>query len=351
MKQFFGLSQRGDLKEAVRGLGNPQLIMLFSNGKQFEAHVKELALLYPQVPSIGCIGMAYDTRIVQDGVAVLAFSDGVTAAANVLEQASVMPVKYIDRLKQDVQAVNGSRKDTVCIDFCAGNDACVLTTIYSVLRDKGISLVGGTGDAGMVSANGRIYKDAVAYALVKNNRGRVKTYKENIYRQMGEQRFIASKTDSSRYMLGALNGEPAKEVYQRMLHVTEREIPTQTFKNPFGKLNGDDICIISIKEVVGNGLACFRQVNDSDILMLLELGDYKAVVKETIEKIQADFPKLSAVFSVNCLFRYKLFCQNHYMEEYLREMNALGRHAGFVGYGEHYNNRFVNQSMTCVAFE
>ena len=162
MKQFFGLSQRGDLKEAVRGLGNPQLIMLFSNSGQFETHVKELALLYPQVPSIGCIGMAYDTRIVQDGVAVLAFSDGVTAAANVLEQASVMPVKYIDRLKQDVQAVNGSRKDTVCIDFCAGNDACVLTTIYSVLRDKGISLVGGTGDAGMVSANGRIYKDAVA---------------------------------------------------------------------------------------------------------------------------------------------------------------------------------------------
>ena len=24
---------------------------------------------------------------------------------------------------------------------------------------------------------------------------------------------------------------------------------------------------------------------------------------------------------------------------------------GLVGYGEHYNNRFVNQSMTCVVFE
>ena len=39
------------------------------------------------------------------------------------------------------------------------------------------------------------------------------------------------------------------------------------------------------------------------------------------------------------------------MQEYLREMAALGSHAGFVGYGEHYNNRFVNQSMTCVVFE
>lgn len=81
-----------------------------------------------------------------------------------------------------------------------------------------------------------------------------------------------------------------------MLHVTEDQIPTQTFKNPFGKINGDDICIISIKEVQGNALACFRQVNDSDILIMLELADYKAVVKDTIEKIRADLPKLSGCF-------------------------------------------------------
>lgn len=49
--------------------------------------------------------------------------------------------------------------------------------------------------------------------------------------------------------------------------------------------------------------------------------------------------------------RYLLFTENHYMQEYLDEMGKLGRHAGFVGYGEHYNNRFVNQSMTCVVFE
>ena len=137
----------------------------------------------------------------------------------------------------------------------------------------------------------------------------------------------------------------------RSLHVTEKEILTQTFKNPFGKINGDDTCIISIKEVNGDALTCFRQVNDSDVLILLELGDYKEIVKNTIRQIRQDFPKISAVFSVNCLFRYLLFTENHYMKEYLNEMAALGNHAGLVGYGEHYNNRFVNQSMTCVVFE
>ena len=351
MKQFFGMSQRGDLAEAVRELSRPQFIMLLSNSEQFEAHVRELERLYPGIPSIGCIGMSYDTKIVQKGVVVIAFTERVTAAANVLESVSVMPVKYINRLEEDVKKVNASQKDTVCIDFCSGNDACVLTTLYSVLRQKNISLVGGTGDAGKVSANGVVYEDAVAYAIVKNNNGRVKTYKENIYHQMGNYSFIASRTDKANYIIGELNGKPAKQVYQEILHVTEKEILTQTFKNPFGKINGDDTCIISIKEVNGNALTCFRQVNDSDVLILLELGDFKETVRNTIRTIKQDFPRPSAVFSVNCLFRYLLFTENNYMNDYLREMSALGNHAGFVGYGEHHNNQFVNQSMTCVVFE
>lgn len=351
MKQFFGMSQRGDLREAVRGLNRPQLIMLMSNSQQFESHVKELEELYPGVPSIGCIGMCYDTRIVEKGVGVIAFSNGVRAAANVLEEVTVMPVKYIERLEQDVKHVGGSQNDTICIDFCSENDACVLTTIYTVLKHKRISLVGGTGDGGKVSANGKIYQDSVAYALVRNLKGRVKTYKENIYRQMGNYRFIASNTDRANYIIGSLNGEPAKQVYKDILHVTDQGILTQTFQNPFGKINGDDTCIISIKEVQDNSLACFRQVNDSDVLILLELADYKAVVRQTIAAICRDFPKRSAVFSVNCLFRYKLFCERNYMETYLQDMSVLGSHAGLVGYGEHYNNRFVNQSMTCVVFE
>ncbi|MCI9509207.1 MAG: hypothetical protein HFF10_05590 [Angelakisella sp.] len=351
MKQFFGMSQRGNLEEALQGLRQPQFIMLLSNKGQFEDHVAALEKRFPGIPSIGCIGMSYQNSVVENGVGIIAFTEGVTATANVLEQASSMPVKYIQRLEQDMQAVGGSSRDTVCIDFCSGNDACVLTTIYTALSKRGISLVGGTGDQGMVSANGRVYRDAVAYALVRNQNGRVKTYKENIYHQLGNYRFVASDTDRANYVLGALNGKSAKQVYKDILHVTDEEILTRTFQNPFGKINGDDTCIISIKEVRGNALACFRQVNDSDVLILLELGDYRAIVQNTIRQICQDFPRRSAIFSVNCLFRYKLFSEQGYMQNYLHDMSALGNHVGFVGYGEHYNNRFVNQSMTCVVFE
>ena len=248
MKQFFGMNQRGDLAAAVQGLHRPEFIMLLSNDAQFEAHVKELEKRFPGVPSIGCIGMSYQTGIVENGVGVIAFTDGVSAAANVLEQVSTMPVKFIRRLEKDIQQVGGGSRNTVCIDFCTGNDACVLTTMYTVLQQRGISLVGGTGGEGRVSANGRVYQDAVVYGVVRNLNGRVKTYKENIYHQLGDYRFIASNTDRANYILGALNGKPAKQVYKSILHVTDEEILTRTFQNPFGKVNGDDTCIISIKE-------------------------------------------------------------------------------------------------------
>lgn len=65
MRQFFGMSPSGNLEEAVRGLKDPQLIMLLSNNEQFETHVKKLESLFPNVPSIGCIGMSYDVRVVE----------------------------------------------------------------------------------------------------------------------------------------------------------------------------------------------------------------------------------------------------------------------------------------------
>ena len=150
MRQFYGMSQRGNLDEALQGLHNPQFIMLLTNADQFERHVTELERRFPGVPSIGCIGMSYQTSVAEHGVGIIAFSEGVTAAANVLEHASTMPVKYIQRLERDMQTVGGTDRDTVCIDFCSGNDACVLTTIYTALRKRGISLVGGTGDQGNV---------------------------------------------------------------------------------------------------------------------------------------------------------------------------------------------------------
>ena len=62
MQESYGTSPSGNLKEAVRGISNPAFLILMSNAEQFETHVAELEELYPGVPSIGCIGMSYQTQ-------------------------------------------------------------------------------------------------------------------------------------------------------------------------------------------------------------------------------------------------------------------------------------------------
>ena len=297
MKQIYRVDKSGNLAQAISEITAPKLLLLMSNNEQFEQHVEELERHFPGVPSIGCIGGSYggQTVVADNGVAVIAMEGNLSVVTNVLEQASTMPVKYIGRLEEDINKVAASENNTICIDFCSGNDACVLTTIYSVLGKKHISLVGGTGDGGKVSVNGKIYADADAYALIRNNDGKIKVYKENIYKQVPACRFIASKTDRSKYLIGELNGRPARKVYQDILNIGDKEMATQTFKNPLGKMNGQDICIISIKEVVGDKLECYRQVNDSDVLTLLELQDISHVVENTINQIKKDFTHISGV--------------------------------------------------------
>ncbi len=352
MKQFIGTSARGDLSEALRGLNNPSLIILMSNSAQFEEHVAQLEEAFPGIPSIGVIAMGYSKSVMENGVQVVAFSDGIKACANVLEEVSKMPVKYVKRLMTDVDSIGGTAKDTVVINLCAGNDACVLTTMYSVLGKKGISLTGGTGNDNKVSANGKIYEDASAYAVVKNSGRRVKVYKENIYKPIPGVRFIASETDREKYIVGKLDGQSSKQFYMNALKLTsDKDLAMQTLQNPFGKMQGQDICIISLKEIVGNQIMCYRQINDSDVITLLETNDYRGIVDSTINQIKSDFSQISAVFSVNCIFRYVFFSNENYMGEYLDSMQRLGSHAGLIGNGEHFNNQFINQSMSCVVFE
>ncbi len=352
MKMFNGKSQSGDLAEAVRGLSTAKLIIMTCDEKNFDKNVEALEKKYPGVPSIACVAMSYDTAISETGVMITAFTEGVTVATGVLESVSTKPARYIDRLVKDIEKVRPGKENTAIIDFCAGNDAAVLTTMSSLLDKYNLQVMGATGDAGKVAVNGKVYEDAMTYAVVKNEGGKVKTYKENIYEPKDNNQLVASKTDKAKYYLGELNGRPAKQVYMELTNTrTDEEVVNQTFQNPLGKMVGDDVFICSLKDVSGNGLILYRQINDSDILTLLELRDTMEIAQSTVNKIKADFNNISAIYSVNCIFRYLLLKERGELNTYLSKIGQLGPSCGLIGFGEHYNTKFVNQTMTCVVFE
>lgn len=353
MKQFVGISPNNQLKEAVKGLQNPKLIILcVADKEKFEAAVIELEALFPNVPSIACVAQSYGfQKVLEHGIMVTGFCGELEVRSNILTNVSTMPVKRIKELENDINSISGNGSNTVCIDFCSGNDEAVLTTISSVLSKRNIPITGGTAWEGLVACNGVVYEDACAYALVKNLTGKVKVYKENLYTPT-EKRFLVTKSIPSKYIICELDGKPAQKVYLEELGLSESAFDKRTFINPLGHCVGDEIYIVSIKESVGNQtFSCFRKVHPKTTLSILQIGDIPEIVAQTIQEIRQDFSHISGVFSINCLFRYLLFQQKGFVNTYFQDMESLGTHSGMVGLGEHYNNHHTNQTMSCVVFE
>ncbi len=357
MKFEYGSSRKGNVSEALKGIAQPSaLLFSVANEDMLERTASEIEKAFPGVPSIGGVGQAYGNKDFFDvGVTVIAMKDNIKVAADVLEEASVMPIKYIRRLEHAASAVDGERRRTACFDICsAGVDVRAVTTLSNYLGPLGYDLAGGTSNSESVACNGKVYKDACAFLMFKNLHGRIKAYKENIYihPQGDEKQFMVTEAEPKEYRIRTLENTSAEKVYTSELGISRDKITTQTFKNPFGHVCGSDTYIVSIKGVETDGsIITFRPANKMDFLTILDMGDYREVVRDTISRIKSDLGSASAVLSVNCLFRYIMFNNEHYWDSYLAEMCSSFSHAGLVGVGEHYNTQFVNQTMCCLAFE
>lgn len=353
MEQFIGVSSRCDVDEAVKGLSNPKLIIMFvSDEALFEKNVLRLKEKFPDVPSISCVGQSYaGNRAIENGLLITALCGDITVDTGVIQNVSKAPVASIRNIQNSISKVNAGKDNTVIIDLCTGNDECVLTTIQSVIAAKGIQLTGGTTWTKSVGVNGNIYEDSCAYAVVKNNKGRVKVYRENIYTPT-DKFHICTKAVPNEYKICDLDGKKAQDVYINELGIKPQDVEEQTFKNPLGRCLGDEIFIVSIKEKSNNGdLYCYRKVNPKDKLYILEAGDDKEILEDIIRNIQSDFSHISGVFSINCIFRYLYFKKLNHIDNYLNRMSSLGKHSGFIGMGEHFNGQHTNQTMSCVVFE
>ncbi len=357
MKYTFGSSKKGDVAEALNGIKEPAaLFFTVADENMLERTAMEIEKIFPGIPSVGGVGQAYiDKQFYDAGITVTAMKDNIKVVADVLEQASVMPIKYIRRLENAVKAVGGERGRTACFDICsAGADVRAVTTLSNYLCRAGYDLAGGTSNSPAIACNGKIYQDACAFFLFKNLKGKIKSYKENIYvrPQETDKQFMVTDADPKAYKICTLENISAEKVYTSELGISRDKITTQTFKNPFGHVCDGDTYIVSIKGVESDGsITTFRPANKMDFLTILSMGDYREVVQDTITRIQKDLGSVSAVLSVNCLFRYIMFNDEHYWDSYLAEMCRSFSHAGMVGVGEHYNTQFVNQTMCCLAFE
>lgn len=238
MKFAYGSSKAGNVTEALKNITAPAaLFFSVASEDMLERTAAEIEKAFPGVPSIGGVGQAYtDKQFFDTGITVTAMKEDIKVVADVLEQASVMPVKYIRRLENAVKAVGGQRGKTACFDICsAGADVRAVTTLSDYLCRAGYDLAGGTSNSSAVACNGKIYKDACAFFIFTNLKGKIKSYKENIYvhPQGNEKQFMVTEAQPKEYRIRTLENRSAEQVYTSELGISRDKITTQTdFQEP-----------------------------------------------------------------------------------------------------------------------
>lgn len=352
MRQTVKICNTADFEDSLREAADARLVILIAPAPVFEDCVQRMGTVIPEVTNIGVCGQGYaGLKDYPKDIILISYYD-CQVAADVIADVN-KPILSVQRLKEHMSAIQADARNTVCLDFAAGNDSVVVTTLNSCLSDRNISLIGGTAWDNKVSFGGRVYENACVYALIKNTNGTIRAYMENIYvTDENMPSFVATKIDEASQKILTLDGRSATSVYQSALGIKESDIENQTYKNPIGREVGDHIYIISVKSHGRDGsLECYKRVNQLDALTILRLGDYDTIIRGTVTRIKSEIPSVKGIFSVNCLMRYLMFNDMGYIGDYLKNMNQLGVHAGLVGCGEHYGTQHVNQTMTCFAFD
>lgn len=362
IKSKVGIGNSEDIKiavnDAIKNFDNPTSIFIFSEVNKFKDTVKYVNEIYPKITVIGTTGYSIiGKNTLKNSVVLLAIEDGLEIKAAVLEEIDKYPVKYINRLEKDVDNIKSDHNNTVCLEFCTGYEEMIVSTINSAIKKSNIPLIGGTSQGidkegkKYVSLNGKVYSDACVYALIKNINGKIKVYKENIFKNISNN-MIATKVNTKERIILEINGMNAGQVYCENLNINKNEISKKALTNPMGRIVGNDTFITAIKSVMkDNSLQCYKKINQNDVLNILELDNYKEIIRNTIENINKEFKSISLMLSINCILRFLLFESENYIDEYANLMSSIGLHVGLVSEGEQYINQHINQTMICVVFE
>ncbi|SFP95229.1 Uncharacterized conserved protein, contains FIST_N domain [Lachnospiraceae bacterium XBB1006] len=364
MQVTVGYSKKNEaldaVKEATEKINHAEGILFQSPFGMLKEVATLLHEKYPNVPLIGTGATTYFGKEASDKVLVIvAFVGGCKIKSGVICNLSTAPLHDIMPLKKAVSELGAKGDSAVCLEYCTNDEERLVSTMNVELLKDDVAIAGGSvfgtpaGQKPCVCVDGELYEDACCWLLIKSTTGKIRTYTERIY-EIPEQAtmHVATKVDLKTKDLIMLDNRPAAEVYANELGISKNQIVDNVFKNPLGRIVGDDVYIISQYEVGANGsMRSYKRVCENDTICFLELQDYASINDETCKRIKAENKSVSLVFTINCIYRHLFFEKEKYLPTLLDNMGKLGTHVGVVGGGEQYRKQHVNQTMVCVVFE
>lgn len=348
------------LETAVKALCEPQLIIFFCRIGTLEDSAKFLAERFPEIPTVGCcsISVIHDGIMDDPDILLVSFEEEYQVACGLIQNLSECPVQHIYQFQKDVESVHAGDEDTVCMEFCTGNEEMLVTTLNAVLDKHRIPLVGASVFEGMerlghtrIAYCGEIYRDTCIYSLIRCTRGKVRTYYENIYTRTELTYHQVTKVDVESSSLMEIDGRPAADVYMDYVQVPRSEIISTSQRYPLGRVVGSQTFAAGIGKVLPDGsLCCYKRINPNDALCFMDYGRYREVAEETVERIRSENQNIYFTLTGECIFRYWLYTNENFIGQHAENMNRLGGHAGLYCGGEQYHHQHINQGLVMAVF-
>lgn len=349
------------IADALKDIGQPQFIFFMTTVADIGSIARKLAERFPDIRTMGIGSVILSGSQLYEGpnLLVLAVYGDVEIACGLVRRVRECPVMDILQIEQDVAAVHPGDGDTVCIEFCTGGEERLLTTLNAALEPYHIPLIGGTvfdswpPENAVVAMDGQLYGNACIYAIIRNLRGHVRVYKENIFeRRADAPRHQITQVDETGYRILEIDGQPAAGVLEAETGLSGAEIMQQTAIHPLGRVIGKEVYISGLVDIGTDGALCMaRQLQVSDIVYFLTLMDYRQIADHMMNRIRSDAAHIRMVFSTHCYHRYLLYQDRGFLQEYLQMASQLGPFIGTISMGEQYNNQTVNETAVFAVFD
>lgn len=346
--------------ESVRdAIPEPALILFTAPSLDFTVVASRIYSAFPRSASMGVPGLGLAGMACSDSeVYLTVLGDDARVRCGVIADLDACPVADIMAIESNLSAVAPQGDDTLCLEFCTGNEEQLVTVLNAAIAPYDLPLAGGSvfvteeGALSQVACNGRTYEDASVYAFIRNLSGSVRVIRENIYRPVNETRYLATQADTHQRRLIELDYRPAADVYAEAVGMDKESLSGVTYRHPFGRIVGKTIFTTSVRAIEDDGsLSMYKMVNPNDSFHLLELMDYPAIFSETCRSITDFASKPSLIFTIDCADRYRLYQDEQYMDQYLAGLKAIGPHSGVISGGEQFRRQHMNITMVAVIFQ
>lgn len=329
---------------------------------RFDEIVKKFHKSLPDAKKIGSTGFMFSKEgSMEAGMVAMGFTDDeVEAYVGTMRKISEYPIKYLPGLIWSCNEVSAkyAEQNRICIEFTAGSEEKVVSTMKVALEASGIRLFGGTpgnvaeGGKHKIAANGKVMEDCTVYAVIGSKMGKIDMFKDTIFHPRKKNHVVTKVSEDNRMVL-EIDNRRAVDVYKEELGYSDYNIKEGIYKNPLSRVVGDDSYITGIKSFNPDGsISINKNLQKNDMICFTDMDDdFKRYIKNGMEGISAKY-NVAGIFSINCILLYKFFEENNFIREYVQIMNnaAKGNHLGIVGDGAQFIEQHVNQTMVCAIF-